>query len=713
MKQAIIKKGKVISDNIPPPQLRARHILIKVVNSCISAGTEASGVKLSGQNIVKRALQQPENVRKVIESVKAEGLSNALSKTKRKLSEGNPTGYSISGIVAGVGEGVNGFQVGDRVAAAGAGLANHAEYVNIPEKLAVKLPASLDFVKASTITLGAIALQGVRRADLKLGEYCVVFGTGILGLLSVQFLVASGVRVAAVDLDEKRLTLAKEFGAEIIINPSTQDLLLEANNWTENKGADAVLFTAATDSSEPLSQSFQLCKKKGKVVLVGVVGMEIERADIYVKELDFEISTSYGPGRYDAQYEEKGIDYPYAYVRWTENRNMKEYLRLLSQSEVNIDKLLNKSFSIDDVTLAFESLNNSEEKPLMVILNYGHEVDQIATKVSTQDGQINQKIKKSNTGKINVGLIGAGGFGTGVHLPNLNRLKDKYSIHAIADINGVQAKNAATNFNAQYSTTNINELIDDDDIQLVIITTSHKSHGEIVLNALNKGRNVMVEKPLTISLEELDKIKAFYQSGIQNKPLLFVGYNRRFSKYAQEIESKVRSRFSPLVINYRMNAGHIPLDHWVHEEGGRIIGETCHIIDLMTFLTGCSITSCSFESMNPTTEKFTGDDNKSIILKYADGSICNIQYFSVGSKELSKEYMEIHYDGKSIIMEDYKSLKGYGQKIHEYKDKRGDKGHFSELVMLYEFLAGKTTDWPIAYWDLVQTSEISIGIATS
>ena len=330
MLQAIIKKGKVMAEEVPSPILSAGEVLIAVSYSCISAGTELKSVGNSGENLLKRAIKQPENLKKVIDLAKAQGIARALSKVQQKVKYGTPTGYSNAGIVIAVGEGVKSLQKGDSVAAAGAGIANHAEYAVVPENLVMKVPEGLDLQLASTVTLGGIALQGVRRADLRLGEYCVVIGAGILGLLTVQFLKNSGVRTIVSDINEDRLKIAKELGADTVINPTKDSLVKTTTDITGGYGTDAVIFTAATGSSEPLSEAFKACKKKGQVILVGVSGMEIKREDIYKKELDFKISTSYGPGRYDREYEDKGHDYPYAYVRWTENRNMTEYLNMLN-----------------------------------------------------------------------------------------------------------------------------------------------------------------------------------------------------------------------------------------------------------------------------------------------------------------------------------------------------------------------------------------------
>jgi len=710
MIQAIVKKGKVLGEQVSAPKVSKGSLLIKVVSSCISAGTEISGVSGSGKSLIKRAMEQPENVKKVLNMVKSDGIAKTYATVKGKLDGGNPTGYSISGVIIAVGDGVTDFKVGDSVAAAGAGLANHAEYVDVPQNLVMKTPKGMSFEDASTVTLGGIAMQGVRRSDLKLGEMCVVVGAGILGLLAVQMLRLSGVRVAVTDFDDRRLEIAKEYGAELIINPSKDDVVQTITNWSDGHGADAVLFTAATGSSEPLSQSFQMCKKKGKVILVGVVGMEIKREDMYAKELDFLISTSYGPGRYDKNYEEKGLDYPYSYVRWTENRNMTEYLRLVHAGAIKLDKLIDANYTIEKVTQAFESLQASGAKPLMVLLDYGiADLAQLENylhhdrKVVLNNNPLQKNI-------INVALIGAGGFATGMHLPNIAKLSNKYKLHAVMNRTGHKAKAVAEQYKANYATTNYEDILDDKDVDLVLISTRHDSHAELSLRALQAGKNVFVEKPLATNQEDLDKIKAFYESDTPNKPVLFTGFNRRFSKYTTEIKKHTDKRINPMMIRYRMNAGFIPLDHWVHEDGGRMVGETCHIIDLMTALTNSKIESISVESLTPKTDNYSSSDNKSITLKYTDGSVASIEYFANGSKELAKEFMEVHFDGKSIIMDDYKSIQGYGLKLTEIKDEISQKGQYEELEALYETIKGNKKEWPIELWDMVQTTEATFAI---
>ncbi|MFH2035103.1 MAG: bi-domain-containing oxidoreductase [Candidatus Zixiibacteriota bacterium] len=709
MRQAIIKKGLVIGEEIPAPVVSDGSLLIKVVNSCISAGTEMGGVRSSSEPIIKRALEQPEKIKKVFNMVRDVGIFKAYQTISGKLDSGVPTGYSTAGVVIGVGAGVTEYAVGDHVAAAGAGIANHAEYIDVPVNLTVRLPKTLSFKSASTVTLGAIAMQGVRRAEMKMGEFCVVFGTGILGLLAVQMLKLSGIRIIAVDLDKKRLELAGEYGAELVVSAAEENAVERVIQFTGGYGADAVLFTAATSSSEPLSQSFKMCRKKGRVVLVGVAGMEIKREDIYLKELDFLISTSYGPGRYDNNYEHKGVDYPYAYVRWTENRNMSEYIRLLDNRSINVDKLIDAEYPIEKVTEAFESLKGANgNKPILVCLDYGLPNDDILGILRGHNRKVEVNSRPVSGELIKVALIGAGGFANAMHLPNMQKMSDKYQLHAVIDIDGHRAKSYARQYNAEYASTEINDVLSDENVNLLMVCTRHDSHAGIVLRGLNSGKAVFVEKPLAVNENELNQIKQFYNDAGDTAPLLMVGFNRRFSKYAREIKKNTDQRINPLLMHYRMNAGYIPLDHWVHEYGGRIVGEGCHLIDLMTYLTGCEIISLNYQAVTPKNNNYHQSDNKTISLKYSDGSIGTIDYFATGNADLSKEFMEVHFDGKSIVMDDYKSLTGYGVKVAGLTSSDSEKGQYEELEELYKSLTGKNKNWPIALWDMLQTTNATL-----
>lgn len=706
MIQAVVKKGKVFAENVPTPIVSKGSVLIKVVNSCISAGTEMSNVAITGKPLIKRAMEQPAEVIKALNFARENGIQKMIARIKGTIEGGKPTGYSISGIVIAVGEGVTGIEPGMHVTAAGAGLANHAEFVDVPVNLVMKMPDGLDFKRASTVTLGGIAMQGVRRAELSLGEVCVVQGAGILGLIAQQLLQASGVRTIVLDLDPHRLEIARNMGAEYALDPTKEDIVKKVEAITDGHGADAVLFTAATSSNEPLSTAFKMCKRKGRVVLVGVSGMEINRGDIYKKELDFLISTSYGPGRYDANYEQKGLDYPFAYVRWTENRNMEEYLRLVNSGAVNLDEMINATFPIEQVEEAYEQLKNGPApKPIITILDYGEELD--LGQFELKEKRIDLVSKPVNKDRVQVALVGTGSFATGMHLPNLQKLGSKFELRAVCNRKGQKAKAVANQYNAAYACSDIEEVLADKDVDLVMITTRHDNHGELVIRSLKAGKHVFVEKPLCTTREELVEIEKLCSA--DGAPMIMVGFNRRFSKYAAEIKKQISSRVNPLFVQYRMNAGYIPLDHWVHENGGRIVGEACHIIDLMSYLTGSRIVSVSQENLSPSTDKISMHDNRSIVLKYEDGSVCTVQYFAVGSKKFPKEYMEVHYDEKTIVMEDYKSLTGYGVKVNELKSQISQKGQLEELEALANTLKNGG-EWPIALWDLVQTTDVTLQI---
>jgi len=711
MKQLLINSGKVTSEDVPAPKFEKNTVLVKTIYSCISPGTEIKGLRDSGKGLIQQAIEDPSKINKAFTKLRNKGITGTLNIIKKETKKKDkPSGYSLSGIVIKKGAEITDYDIGDRVTVSGGGIANHAEYVTAPKNLIVKIPDDVNFKQASTVTIGAIAMQGVRRADLRIGESCAIIGSGVLGLLTLQILKAAGNRVVVIEPDKRRLKIAKELGADLILNPDEGKHVENIINWTDGHGVDAVIFTAATTDNRPLSQAFQSCRKKGKVVLVGVSGMEIDRKDIYPKELDFLISTSYGPGRYDKNYEEKGLDYPYSYIRWTENRNMQEYLKLIQDKKINLERIIDEIYPIEQAEKAFEAFNK-EKKPLLVLLKYAS--SQIEN--SDQFKLPSRKVvlgKKSNINKsiINVGLIGCGNFAQNIHLPNLKKLSNKFNLHAIMSRTGSKGKSVAKEFDANYVTSDFADIINDKNIDLVMITTRHDSHAKYTLAALKAGKNVFVEKPLCISNEELNEIEKFYKNK-ENTPLLMVGFNRRFSKYSEEIKKYTKKRVNPLFIHYRMNAGYIPLDSWVHENGGRIVGEACHIIDLMNFFTESKIKSVSYENLSPKTNYLSSTDNKSIILKYIDGSIATIEYFACGNKQFPKEYMEIHFDGKTIVMNDYKSLKGYGVNIKNIKTKKSDKGHIEELERLYDSVIGNSSEWSIAFWDMVQTTNVTLLIS--
>ena len=716
MIQAIIKKGRVFGENVPLPLASEGSVLVKVMYSCISAGTEISMVQATQKSLIKRALEQPTKVRQGLEMIRSEGITRTIEKIKGRLGTGSVIGYSLSGVVMATGHGIKDLNIGDRVACVGAGVANHAEYVDVPKNLIVKIPDEVGFREASTVALGAIAMQGVRRAEIALGEYVVVFGLGNIGQLAVQICKNAGCRVIGIDLDERRLKVGKENGADLILNPDDSDIVKEVTHFTNGYGADKVIFTAGTRSSEPLRKTFQMTRKKGKVVLVGVAGMEIEREDIYPKELDFLISTSYGPGRYDETYEEKGFDYPYAYVRWTENRNMEEYLREIGEGKIRLKNLIENVYPIERVEEAYEELQKPN-RPLLVLLEYDPSLPKDLRTLYQKESKtyVSPSIARKE-GVINVALLGAGSFASSVHLPNLERLRDKFKIYAVASKTPHKAKVVANQYHAQYATCNADDLFTDPNVDLIFVATRHNLHGQYVLKALRAGKHVFVEKPLCIRQDELEQIGEFYRSGPADqgtgRPFLMVGFNRRFSKYSKEAKKYTSKRMNPLLMHYRVNAGYIPLDHWVHgkEGGGRIIGEACHFIDLFTFFTESRVKEIYTSTLTPKTQSLCSDDNAVIVLNYEDGSVATLEYVAAGSKELPKEYIEIHFDEKTIVIDDFKCIKGYGVKIKDIRGKIPEKGHLEELDVLYDFLHGKVDKWPIELWDIFQTTEVTFAI---
>ena len=704
MKQVLIKAGAAVVEEVPAPQVGRKSILVRVTHSCISVGTEMAGVRMSGLPLYQRALKQPENVKRVLEMMRDQGVKRTMDRVTGKLSAGSATGYSAAGVVIELGEDVEGFCVGDRVACAGAGIANHAEVIDVPVNLAVKIPEGLETGIASTVTLGAIAMQGVRRAQPTLGETFVVVGLGILGQITAQMLSANGCRVIGVDLDPRRIQLALDNGMDIGINPALENYVERVLKYTDGLGVDAVIVTAATESNQVISDAMQACRKKGRVVLVGDVGLDLNRADFYKKELDFLISTSYGPGRYDPFYEEGGQDYPIAYVRWTENRNMQAYIELLANCKVRLGNLYHPPYPIDKAGEAYDALKGSGDKPLLVLLEYPERQGLRITRVRL-------RTVEAKPGKIRVALAGASSFAQGMHLPNMVKFRDRFALQAVMSRTGANARAVATQYEAAYCTTEYDEIIKDDEVDLVMVTTRHDLHGSMVLQALRAGKHVFVEKPLALHEEEIEEIERFYAEH-PNGPLLMVGYNRRFSPAMHTIRSILANRTTPIIANYRMNAGYIPLDHWVHgpEGGGRNIGEACHIYDLFNSLTGTpQVEAVNAYSITPSSRQWARNDNFVATLKYADGSVCTLTYTALGDKSYPKEQMEVFADGKVLVMDDYKSVTVHGGKHKGWSSAAMQKGQLEELDALSATLL-KGASWPISLEEQLQTSRVSLQV---
>jgi predicted dehydrogenase/threonine dehydrogenase-like Zn-dependent dehydrogenase len=704
MKQVLIREGGAAVVEVPAPQVSSKNILVRVAYSCISVGTEMASVQNSALPLYKRALKQPQNVQRVIEMARTQGIARTLARVQNQLAAGTPSGYSAAGTVIAVGAEVVGFSIGDRVACAGAGIANHAEVIDVPVNLSVSVPDELRLDLASTVTLGAIAMQGVRRAQPTLGETFVVVGLGILGQLTAQILAANGCRVIGTDLDARRIAVARGNGMDIGIDATVDDYVDRVLKFTDGLGADGVIVTAASESDRVIREAMHACRKKGRLVLVGDVGLNLQRADFYQKELDFLISASYGPGRYDPTYEEGGQDYPVPYVRWTENRNMQAYIALLASGKVNLESLYTPPFDIDRAADAYAALRGNGEKPLLAILAYPETQTPIRRVVRTGG-------HSAVAGKIRVGLVGASSFAQGMHLPNMESLSSDFHLRAVASRTGTTALAVATRYKADYCATDYEEILRDNEIDLVMITTRHDLHGSLTLRALRAGKNVFVEKPLAILPSELDEIEDFYRAN-PNGPLLMVGYNRRFSPAIQSVRDMVAGSTTPLIVNYRMNAGYLPKEHWVHgaEGGGRNIGEACHIYDLFTALCGgAKVESVRAFGADARSPQWLRNDNFVAVLKYDDGSVCSLTYTAMGEKSYPKERMEIFADGKVVVMDDYKSVTAFGSRRKGWSAKSSQKGQLQELEALAAaHRRGKA--WPISLPELLQTSRVSFDV---
>lgn len=706
MKQVMINQGQVKVEDIPAPKAVKGYVLVKVFNSCISVGTELSGIKSSEMPLWKRALKDPDKVKKTIEMVVKQGLSRTHNFVKSKVSSDAPIGYSVAGKVLDVGEGIDDIFIGDHVACAGAQCAHHAEIVCIPRNLVVPMPDGLGFPEASTVTLGAIALQGVRRAQPTLGESFVVIGLGILGQLTVQMLKANGCRVIGIDLDRDRIKVTKQLGLDVGIHPADGDDIEHVARLTDGVGADGIIITASTPSDEVMSTAFKMCRKKGRVIIVGDIGLNLNRWDFYRNEIDILISTSYGPGRYDQTYEENGMDYPVSYVRWTENRNMSAYLNLMVEGKLKVMPLVAATYPIDEAVKAYDSVKDAVSSAPMVLLSYPEAAESTATTLQ------NPAAKAAGNGKLRIAIAGAGAFSTFMHLPNLKNLSNRYFLQAIMNRTGHKASTITKQFGAKYATTDYKEILADPDTDVVLISTRHNMHTSMTLDALKAGKHVLVEKPLSLTKNELKQIEEFYKAGTAEKPLpvLMTGYNRRFSIFAKRIMKEISGRSNPMIINYRMNAGYIPLDAWVHtaEGGGRNIGEACHIYDLFVYLTGSTAVKVSAHAIMPKTGYYSHKDNFSATITFEDGSVANLIYTALGSGDHSKEQMNIYLDGKVIVLDDYQKLTITGSSSG-IDNRTIDKGHKEELEHFADAVQ-KGGDWPMPLWQQLETMEIAFRV---
>jgi predicted dehydrogenase/threonine dehydrogenase-like Zn-dependent dehydrogenase len=702
VKQVLVKSGRAAVEDVPAPGVSPRSVLVRVAYSCVSPGTEGTNLKLSGLPLYRRALKQPDHVRRVLEVGREQGFKRTFDRVRGQLAAGLPVGYSAAGTVIAVGDEVAAFAVGDPVACAGAGVANHAEVIDVPVNLAVKVPEGLELEAAATVTLGAIALQGVRRAAPTLGETIGVIGLGLIGQLTAQLLRANGCRVIGADVDPHRVERALEDGMTYGVLPG-DDFVDRTHKVTGDFGADAVIITAATGSSEVVQQAMRACRKKGRVVLVGDVGLHLRRSDFYEKELDFLMSTSYGPGRYDDVYEQEGRDYPLGYVRWTENRNMEEYLRLLAEDKISLANLDQRTYEVDEAREAYSTLDAAGAKPLLLLLSYPE-------RPAAVDRMVKVRQVTPRAGRIRVAVVGAGSFAQGTHIPNLLKLKDSFELRCVMSRTGSNAATVAEQSGAAYATTDYKQVLADDDIDLVLIATRHNLHAELTLGALEAGKNVFVEKPLALTPEELDRIRAFYST--RQSPLLMTGFNRRFSPAAVLARELLSGRSTPLIANYRINAGFLPPGHWVHgsEGGGRNVGEAVHAYDLFDYLVGDDVITVEAHGIRPWTEQWHASDNFVSIIRYNDGSVCTLSYTALGHKDHPKEQLEIFAEGRVIVLDDYRRLVTSGGPRKGWRARRAPaKGHLEEFQALSDCLR-RGGGWPISLEEQLRATRISFEV---
>lgn len=672
MKQVFVNKGQIITREVPVKKVDAGCVKVATSYSCISMGTELASVASSGKSILVRIKEKPDLIKRGLKMLREKGIGGTKGAMENSFNTWIPLGYSASGIVTEVGEGVSGIYPGDRVACAGGKYATHSEEMVVPKNLTTKLPESVSLRDASSVAIGCIAMQGIRRADVKLGEVVVVIGLGLIGQLTVQMLNAAGARVIASDVNPERIAETESLGVLHVINSTKENLVDAVNSLTDGHGADSVIITAATHSAMPLKQAFNCCRKRGRVVLVGVVDLNIDRDDIYKKELEFFMSTSYGPGRYDSTYEEGGIDYPYHWVRFTENRNMQDYLRLIGEKKINLDYMFAEDVDIDDADAVYKALADGEHRPLMQSFKYKGDKKEVETT------EILLKLEQKKKDKVSVAVCGVGEFAKIFHLPNLSKITD-FEIYSIMSRDGGNATKVANDYHASRVSTDYSNVLNDPNVDVVIITTRHNFHFQYVVDALKAEKTVFVEKPLCMNAQELEIIEETLKN---TRGGLMVGYNRRFSPHSTKIKGYLNNRVNSMIINYVMNAGYIEPDVWVHgkEGGGRIIGESCHIIDLFNYFTDEIPVSIFVESITPKTDNVGKIDNCVITVKYDGGSIATLTYCANGSSKYPKEFCQIFCDNNTYVLNDYKKTQIFGIGMDTFTTKIADKGHYNELV---------------------------------
>jgi predicted dehydrogenase/threonine dehydrogenase-like Zn-dependent dehydrogenase len=700
MKQVLqsLKNGTVEVANVPAPAVQAGHLLIASARSLISAGTERMLVDFGKAGFLGKARQQPEKVRMVLDKMRTDGILPTLEAVFNKLDQPLPMGYCNVGRVVDVGAGVSGFEVGTRVVSNG----KHAEYVNVPVNLCAAIPDAVDDDEAAFTVIGAIALQGIRLVQPTLGETVVVSGLGLVGLLTVQLLRAHGCRVLGCDFDAARLALARQFGATTTNLGAGEDPVAAAQSFSRGRGVDAVLITASTSSNEPVHQAALMCRKRGRIVLIGVAGLELSRADFYEKELSFQVSCSYGPGRYDPTYEDRGVDYPVGFVRWTEQRNFEAVLDMLADGRVDAKPLVTHRYEIGDAPKAYDLVSGGEPS-LGILLQYPGD----AAKSPERRVAINPSAGQSvaaGSHATGLSVIGAGNYATAVLIPAFKAAGAR--LRSVASRAGVSGLHAGRKFGFEETTTDVDAALRDPETGAVVIATRHDTHAALACRALAAGKHVFVEKPLAMNLAELANIETAISSAVAKgfRPVVAVGFNRRFSPHVEKMKALLATTKEPKAFVMTVNAGAIPAEHWIQGDagGGRIIGEACHFIDLLRFLADSRIESHSITRMDSRT-----GDSATITLTFADGSVGTILYYANGSKSFPKERLEVFARGAILQLDNFRRLRGFGWPgFKTLKSWRQDKGQVHLARAFLRSIEGDAP--PIPLDELLEIARVTI-----
>lgn len=706
MKQILqdMAKGGTSVTVAPTPQISREHIIINSSVSLISAGTERMLVGFGKASYLDKARQQPDKVRMVLEKVKTDGLITTLEAVQSKLAQPLPLGYCNVGVVVEVGAGVENFKVGDRVVSNGP----HADVVKVPKNLCARIPDSVSDESAAFVVVASIGLQGIRLAQPTLGEAFVVTGVGLIGLLTVQLLRAHGCRVLAIDFDDAKLDIARQYGAEVCNPGKGEDAVAAGMAFSRGQGVDGVIITASTKSNDPVMQAARMSRKRGRIILVGVTGLQLNRADFYEKELSFQVSCSYGPGRYDTTYEEKGQDYPLGFVRWTQQRNFEAVLDMLASGQLNVKSLISHRFAFESATEAYTTLTRDKSALGMLLLYESKFSERSIRKVSLS------KSAEFNMQKPVIGFVGAGNYASRVLIPAFKAAGAQ--LHTIVTSGGINSVIHGEKAGFAEASTDIQAMLSDPTINTIAVVTRHDSHARFVSQALLAGKNVFVEKPLAISQSELEEVKAAYQVAHQSgkAPLLMVGFNRRFAPQVQKMRTLLASVKEPKSFIMTMNAGAIPADHWTQDKavgGGRIIGEACHFIDLMRFLAGCPIVSIQARRMGDNPAVTITEDKATITLGFEDGSFGTILYLANGSSAFPKERVEVFAAGRVLQLDNFRKLKGYGwpgfSKMNLWRQDKGQRQCASAFLSAIE----KASESIIPYGEIIEVAEVSLEVA--